>query len=260
MILATDGDFNVGQNTDEELEGLISMYRQWGIYLTCLGVGMGNYKDSKLEVLAKRGNGNFAYLDDEKEAEKVLMQEFTQTIYAVANDAYLEISFNPDIVKEYRLIGFDNKLRALADSLNEIQGGEEGSAHSLLAMVEIHPANIDVEHLFPGKKGFARASLHYKLPNDSIPRVTGYECSFSLTPFNDMPKSYRFATSTVMFGSLLKRSKFIRLINWDDVIEMANQSFDPNDVAQKEFIVLAEKAKKIYSKEKKRKKPKTGLN
>ena len=254
VILATDGDFNVGQNTDEELEGLISMYRQWGIYLTCLGVGMGNYKDSKLEVLAKRGNGNFAYLDDEKEAEKVLMREFTQTIYAVANDAYLGINFNPEIVQDYRLVGFDNKLKALSDTLNEIQGGEIGSGHSLLAMFEIHPTRPEVDALYPGKKGFAKAVLHYKTPDDSLPKQSLYDFPFTVTPFNDLPPAYRFASSTVMFGALLKKSRYMKDVTWDDVMEIANQSFDKNDIAQKEFIDLIDKAKKLYAKEKKKKK------
>jgi Ca-activated chloride channel family protein len=95
VILATDGDFNVGQQTEEELNQLINGYRSSEIYLTCLGVGMGNYKDSKLEVLANRGKGNFAYLDNEKEAEKVLMEEFSQTIYAVAKEAYIDVRFDP---------------------------------------------------------------------------------------------------------------------------------------------------------------------
>src|SRR5580693_10144390 len=91
-------------------------------------------------MLAKKGNGNFAYLDDEQEAEKVLVREFTQTVYAVAEDAYLNIVFNPSIVKNYRLIGFDNKVKVLSDSLSEIQGGEVGSGHSLLALFELTPA------------------------------------------------------------------------------------------------------------------------
>ena len=103
IILATDGDFNIGQTDEKELEELIAKERQTGVYLTCLGVGMGNYKDSKIEVLAKKGNGNFAYLDDIREAEKVLVTEFTQTLYSIANDVYLSIQFNPDLVKEYRL-------------------------------------------------------------------------------------------------------------------------------------------------------------
>ncbi|HTQ26733.1 MAG TPA: von Willebrand factor type A domain-containing protein, partial [Puia sp.] len=256
VILATDGDFNVGQTTEDELERLILTHRQWGIYLTCLGVGMGNYKDSKLEVLAKRGNGNFAYLDGEKEAEKVLMQEFTQTVYAVADDAYLDISFNPDVVKRYRLIGFDNKLQALSDSSKGIQGGEIGSGHSLVSIFEINPANQNLDLIQPGKKGFARADLHYRLPGDSIGRTTGYDFPFAASSFNELPSSYRFATAVAMFGGLLKKSPFMKDINWDDIIEMATQSFDPNDVSQKEFIELVDKAKKIYSKQKKKKKTK----
>jgi len=255
VILATDGDFNVGQSSDDELEKLISMHRQWGIYLTCLGVGMGNYKDSKLEVLAKRGNGNFAYLDDEKEAEKVLMNEFAETIYAVADDASLDIQFNPSIVKEYRLIGFDNKLSTLTDSTSEVQGGEIGSGHSLVAVVEFTPTSQYVDEFNPGKKGFAKLTLNYKLPNDSVLRKSYYDCPLIVTEFNDLPACYRFASSTIIFGSLLKKSRFTPQSTWDDVLELANQSYDPNDQAQKEFLILVEKAKKIYGKEKKRKKP-----
>ncbi len=137
VILATDGDFNVGQQSEEELNQLINGYRNSGIYLTCLGVGMGNYKDSKLEVLANRGKGNFAYLDNEKEAEKVLMEEFSQTVYSVAEDAFVDMQIDPGVVKNYRLIGFDNKSNALQDTSNILQGGEVGSGYSLIAMVEL---------------------------------------------------------------------------------------------------------------------------
>ena len=254
VILATDGDFNVGQNSEDDLEKLILVHKQWGIYLTCLGVGMGNYKDSKLEVLAKKGNGNFAYLDDEREAEKVLMNEFAQTIYAVADNAYIDVKFNPDIVKDYRLIGFENKLMALSDSSSEIEGGEVGSGQALMVLFEITPASHDLESYNPGKKGFASVVLHYRLPNDSTNRRSYYDCPFEYTSFKDLPASHRFAASTVIFGELLKKSKFVQLSTWDDALEIANQSLDPNDVAQKDFIQLIEKAKKLYAKEKKKKK------
>ncbi len=148
VILATDGDFNIGQASEEELEKMITQHQQWGIYLTCLGVGMGNYKDSKLEILAKKGNGNFAYLDNEKEAEKVLVKELTQTLYSVADDALFNIWFNPSVVKEYRLIGYDNKRKALADSVSEIEGGEVGSGHTTLALFEISLAYENGRSLF----------------------------------------------------------------------------------------------------------------
>lgn len=139
IILATDGDFNVGQTTEKELEELITKERQSGIYLTCLGVGMGNYKDSKIEALAKRGNGNFAYLDDIKEGEKILVNELTQTLYTVANDVTMNVQFNPAMVKEYRLIGYDNKKNAITDSLSTLEGGEIGSATGITAIFEIVP-------------------------------------------------------------------------------------------------------------------------
>ena len=142
VILATDGDFNVGLKSETDLEDLITEQGKSGIYLTCLGVGMGNYKDSKIQVLAQKGNGNFAYLDSYAEAEKVLMKEFMQTFYTVADDAYLNVQFNPQYVKEYRLIGFENKMGAIKDTSATIEGGTIGSAYSMLVAFEIVPFNI----------------------------------------------------------------------------------------------------------------------
>ena len=251
VILATDGDFNVGETSEEELEKLVTIHKQWGIYLTCLGVGMGNYKDSKLEVLAKKGNGNFAYLDDEKEAEKVLVREFTQTVYAVADDAYLNIAFNPTLVKSYRLIGFDNKVKMPTDSLNEVQGGEVGSGHSLLALFEITPTDPDSVEM-EDKSRLARVVLNYRLPHDSLIKTSTYICPSQLTAFRDLQPCYRFASSIALFGGLLKRSKFTSQAGWKDVIELAEKSRDPEDGVQEEFIGLVEKARKIYGKHRKR--------
>jgi len=251
VILATDGDFNVGETSEEELEKLVSLHKQWGIYLTCLGVGMGNYKDSKLEVLAKKGNGNFAYLDNEREAEKVLVSEFTQTVYAVADDAYLNISFNPSLVKNYRLIGFENKVKVLSDSMNEVQGGEVGSGHSLLALFEITPTDPDSTEI-TDKDRLARVALNYRLPHDSTNRVSFYECPSRQTAFRDLQPCYRFASSIALFGGLLKRSKFTSQAGWKDVIDMAQKSRDPEDGVQQEFIGLVEKARKIYGRRKRR--------
>jgi Ca-activated chloride channel homolog len=252
VILATDGDFNEGETSEEELEKLVMQYKDWGIYLTCLGVGMGNYKDSKLEVLAKKGNGNFAYLDDEQEAEKVLVREFTQTVYAVADDAYLNIDFNPALVKNYRLIGFDNKVKALSDSLSGIQGGEVGSGHSLLALFELTPVSAD--SIAPGgDRGLlARVVLNYKLPHDSVDRVTCYSCPNDVIAFRDLQPCYRFASSIALFGGLLKKSPFMKQADWKEVIEMAQQSRDPEDGMQQEFIGLIVKAQKIYGHSRKR--------
>lgn len=255
VILATDGDFNVGQNSEDELEKMITQHQQSGIYLTCLGVGMGNYKDSKLEVLSKKGNGNFAYIDNEKEAEKILVTELTQTLYTVADDAFLNIRFNPEFVREYRLIGFDNKLKALADSLSEVEGGEIGSGHSLMAMFEISPIGTT---MLPGSDRFAnrgemaKINLSYRLPEDSILKVTGYNAPYTITSFADLPSCYRFASSVAMFASLLKESRYYRHISWTDAVIIANQSRNANDAIQTEFIGMIEKARKIYTRTKKK--------
>jgi Ca-activated chloride channel family protein len=251
VILATDGDFNVGQSSEDELEKMITKHQESGIYLTCLGVGMGNYKDSKLEVLAKKGNGNFAYLDNEREAEKILVKEFTQTMYTVADDAFLNIRFNPALVRDYRLIGYDNKMKALADSLSSLEGGEIGSGHSMLAMFEITPAGIMQEkHNISGE--LAKVNVSYRIPEDSLIKHTGYRVDYNFYEQEDLPRYYRFATAVSMFGAMLKNSKYYRQVSWNDVIIMANNAHDKKDALQVEFIAMVEKAKKIYSRYKKR--------
>lgn len=254
VILATDGDFNVGQASEEELEKLITQHQESGIYLTCLGVGMGNYKDSKLEMLAKKGNGNFAYLDNEREAEKVLVKELTQTLYTVADDAFMNIRFNSALVKEYRLIGFDNKLKALVDTLREVEGGEVGSGHSLLVMFELIPNYPADDPSFYDKDGIADITVNYKRSNDSIHSVTAYLCPATYLPFKELPGCYRFASSVVIFASLLKDSKYARHTTWNDAAIIAANACDSRDALQKEFIEMIGKAKKIYTKNKRRKK------
>ena len=258
VILATDGDFNIGQTADEDLENLITSYQQTGIYLTCLGVGMGNYKDSKLEVLAKKGNGNFSYLDSESEAEKVLVKELTQNLYSVADDASLSINFNDEYIKEYRLIGFDNKLKALTDSVMEMEGGEVGSGHSMIALLEIVPTSRlssalqFADNIQAINKNIAEVSVNYRNPGDSVKHWSSYGVKYNYTPFHELPQSYRFASTVAMFGSLLKESVYAKQVTWNETIIAANESYDPTDPAQKEFIAIIEKAKKIYTKRKKK--------
>jgi Ca-activated chloride channel homolog len=258
VILATDGDFNIGQTSEEDLENLITSYQQTGIYLTCLGVGMGNYKDSKLEVLAKKGNGNFSYLDNEAEAEKVLVKELTQNLYSVADDASLNINFDDNDVKEYRLIGFDNKQKALNDSIMEMEGGEVGSGHSMVAMFEIIPSSRlaaalqHADNIQDINKSIAEVTVNYRLPGDSLKRWSGFGVKYNYTSFVDLPQRYRFAAAVAMFGSLLKESVYAKQITWNDAIIAANESYDKYDPAQTEFIAIVEKARKIYSKRRKK--------
>jgi Ca-activated chloride channel family protein len=261
IILATDGDFNVGMKTEEELDSLITKERESGIYLTCLGVGMGNYKDSKIQTLAQRGNGNFAYLDNFKEAEKVLMKEFTQTLYTVADNVYMNVEFNPEYVKEYRLIGFDNKVGALRDTLSVIEGGEIGSGYSMVGMFEITPTEVNkgaIKDNFTSGK-FADVKLKYHYPDETKEYNTNYQCRFDFIPFTELDKCYRFSSAVAMFGSMLRNSTFVKNIDWDDIASIAERSSSSNDLLQKEFITLVQQAKKLYSKVKKKKGGGTGF-
>jgi Ca-activated chloride channel homolog len=255
VILATDGDFNVGVKTEEELDEMISQQRESGIYLTCLGVGMGNYKDSKIQTLAKKGNGNFAYIDNFREAEKVLLKEFTQTLYAVADDVYMNVEFNPNYVKEYRLVGFDNKVGALKDSLSVIEGGEIGSGHSMMAIFEIEPTDANKFAIKDDRMSgnFADILLQYNLPNDKKEYSYTSPCPFDYTTFNELEKCYRFSTAVALFGSMLRSSSFIKNTSWNDLILLAESSSGPDDLLQKEFVILVQQAKALYLKGKKKK-------
>jgi Ca-activated chloride channel family protein len=258
VILATDGDFNVGLRTDDELNELISRHRESGIYLTCLGVGMGNYKDSKIQTLARKGNGNFAYLDNFDEAQKVLMKEFAQTLYAVADDAYMNVEFNPEYVKEYRLIGFDNKVGAIVDSLAMVEGGEIGSGYAMIGIFEIEPAQtnlkMDSALSLPGK--FADIKLKYRNPKDTTMRYFNYSCTYQFEPFARIENHYRFSAAVTMFGSLLRGSAYAKSINWNDLALLAGASANLEDLSQKEFVTIVNQARELYTKTKKKKKPK----
>jgi Ca-activated chloride channel homolog len=247
VILATDGDFNVGATSEKALDELITKERQKGVFLTCLGVGMGNFKDSKLETLAKRGNGNYAYLDDINEAEKVLVKELTQTFYAVANDVYMNMHFNPKLVKEYRLIGFDNKRDAVADTTIEIEGGEVGSGSSVLAIFEIIPQD---ERLFTGditdKDGIAKLSMRYSLGSDTTHKMMEYICPTTFIDFKEIDKELQFATAVTMFGLKVKQSKYIKDADWLDIETIATASYNEKDYLQTEFLQMIDKAKKLY--------------
>ncbi len=254
VILATDGDFNVGLTSEKALEDLITKERQGGIYLTCLGVGMGNFKDSKLATLAKKGNGNYAYLDNANEAEKVLVKELTQTFFAVADDVYLNLQFNSDMVKEYRLIGFDNRRDAVADSAIDLEGGEIGSGNSVLAVFEIVPAS---DKLFKPetlpKDKIAHIEMRYSLCDDSTQLLLSTACMANFVEFKNIDKELQFAAAVAMFGLKLKQSKYIKLVDWMDIQKIAAESYDPKSYLQTEFLQLIDKAETIYSPKKRKK-------
>jgi Ca-activated chloride channel homolog len=248
VILATDGDFNVGIRSEEDLEQMIEEQKAGGIYLTCLGVGMGNYKDSKIQTLAQKGNGNFAYIDSYLEAEKILTKEFTQTLYTVADDVHLNMQFDPADVKEYRLIGFDNKVGAIKDTLASVEGGEIGSAYSMMLAFEITPQKNTATTRQPVK-----FSLQYlNAGHNNTQQVVESHPALQLTPFDSLAKEYQFASAVIMFGSLIKESRFAKHMSWEKVLAIANQSADMANPSQKEFISLVTQAKELYGKKKKK--------
>lgn len=252
VILATDGDFNIGQTNEKELEDLILGFRKTGIYLTCLGVGMGNYKDSKLETLAKKGNGNFAYLDNVLEAQKVLVTEFTQTIYSVASNAFLKIRFDASVVKSYRLIGYDNKKDALADSSSKLEGGEIGSGHSLMAIFEVEPVTIDAASLLG--LPLATISLHYQKPGTDQKIIIQFRTYFHPVNLLAADSCYRLATCIALFGSILKNSSFTSHYSLEELPSLVKTAINYHDPYQQEFLSLVEKALMLYKPVKKKKK------
>lgn len=247
VILATDGDFNIGQTSEQELENLIAQHSQSGIYLTCLGVGMGNYKDSKLEVLAKKGNGNFAYLDDEKEAEKVLVTELTQTLYTVADDAYLTLHFNSEKITDYRLIGYENKLNALTDTLSRVEGGEVGPGHTMLVMVEYTPETASKSD------ELAKVKIEYMLPSDSSINYIEYSINENFSKLEDLPQPIQFSSAVALFSGLLKESIYFQDITWTTLETLAAKVYNPEHLLEAEMLQMIADAKRIYSKKGKRK-------
>lgn len=253
IVLATDGDFNVGLRTEEELDELISSQRQQGIYLTCLGVGMGNYKDSKIQLLAKKGNGNFGYIDSEREAEKIMMKEFAQTLYTVADNTYMQVSFSPRWVRQYRLIGFDNVAAALLDTLSLIEGGEMGSGHTLTALFEIVPT----DELLIAQRDLvfdtlASVTLRYRFPGDTLQQQqAAYLSTQQVTSLLGL-RTHQFNAAVALFGMKLKASSFVKNYNWDQLQTLTSQVIDREQPLQVEFSQLVAQAAEQYDVKKKK--------
>lgn len=257
IILATDGDFNVGQRSEKDLEDLIASEKKSGIYLTCLGVGMGNYKDSKIEILAKKGNGNFAYIDNIHEAEKVLVTEFTQTAFSVASDVRLSIKFDSDMVSSYRLIGYANKSTSLEQKATELEGGEIGSGSGNMVVFEIVPSENAPK--MAASTRLATASILYRLPEDTTQQTIRTQSINNYLPFGQINKSLQFGIAVTMFGLKLHESKYFPAVSWDFIKKTAAASIDDKDFLRSQFIDLLDKSKEIYDGKHKNKKKKRRL-
>ncbi|MFT3681080.1 MAG: von Willebrand factor type A domain-containing protein [Ferruginibacter sp.] len=244
IFLGADGDFNVGLNTEKELQSMIAYQKQTGIYLTCLGVGMGNYKDSKLSILSQTGNGNFAYIDNEQEAEKVLVSELTQTLFTVADNVSVTVSFDPAQVIAYRLTGYDNDRTSVADSTIQLEGGEIGSGHSLTALFELMQNNDSV---IAGTAGvLATARIQYNLPGLRSNYTVSYNCSNEITLFKNVNTGVKKTACVALFGMKLKQSKYVSDMNWRKIKMLCNANFSRDNFIENEFLELVAKAEKIY--------------
>ena len=247
VILATDGDFNVGQRTEKELEDLIISYKEYGISLTCLGVGMGNYKDSKLETLSKKGNGNFAYIDQIAEAEKILVKEFTSTLFSVAKNTILNISFNKRAISTYRLIGFDNKKDAIADSSATLMGGEIGSGHTSLALFEIELEEKEKPNQL------ADIKLSYGSTINESTETQMFQLKNNYTPIHLIDSASRRLITIAAFAGLLRKSKYFNGYSYSELSSLASSACNPINTVQKELLLLIQKADKLNNPPKRKK-------
>jgi len=264
IVLCTDGDFNVGVSSNNELESLIESKRKTGVYLTVLGYGMGNYKDDKLQILAEKGNGNHAYIDNIQEANKVLVNEFGSTMYTVAKDVKIQVEFNPAQVNAYRLIGYESRLLNKEDFNDDTKdAGELGSGHTVTALYEIIPAGVKntyggVDNLKyqtnnnttnsvqPNNSSeLLTVKLRYKLPkSDSSNKM---EVPVLMSDINKKPSAdFKFIMAVSMFGQLLRESDFKGNSSYDKVIELANNGIGADTHGyRKEFVRLVESVNQL---------------
>lgn len=247
IILAADGDFNVGMSTEKDLMNLIQQEKQSGIYLSCLGVGSGNYKDSRLYAMAQKSNGNFAYIDNEQEAERVLVTDITKTLFTVAEDVFIAVHFNPVKVDQYRLLGYENDNTVVTDSIRKLKGGEIGSGHSLMAVFELSLVDSSLD----SHSWIAKMDVHYKLPQQAEDHSISYTCNSNIMALKQTDSSIRKAISVVMFGLKLKDTEYSKMISWRSLQKLAAGCFTKERYLDKEFLSLVGKAKKMYTHRKK---------
>ncbi|MDT4787979.1 von Willebrand factor [compost metagenome] len=260
VILATDGDFNVGSSSNTDMETLIEEKRKSGVFLTCLGYGMGNYKDSKMQILADKGNGNYAYIDNIQEANRFLGKEFKGSMFAIAKDVKIQIEFNPKHVQLYRLIGYENRKLRPEDFTNDaIDAGELGSGHTVTALYEIIPTGVESEFLnkTPDLKytkvqengtvyneELATIKFRYKKPDGdkSIEMVNVIENK--PIPLNNTSDDFKFSAAVAWFGLKLRDSKLIPNKSSEDIKKLAKEGLsDDEDGYKAEFVRLVESVK-----------------
>jgi len=242
VILATDGDFNVGISSQEELVQLIEQKRELGIFLTAIGIGRGNLNDAMMEQLADNGNGTYEYMGDAEQAEKVLVYELGK-FFTVAKDVKVQVKFNPAAVKRYRLIGYENRVLQSEDFENDQKdAGEIGAGQTVTALYEIEPMGTGGPLSVPT----FTIDFRYKDADANESQPLTLEVFDGQTPFGAASENMRFAATVAGFGMLLRDSPHKGTVTYDQVVGWAEnaEAFDPQGYRQK-FIAVAKKAKAL---------------
>ncbi|MEM7372532.1 MAG: VWA domain-containing protein [Bacteroidota bacterium] len=257
VILATDGDFNVGASSDSELVRMIEEKRENGVFLSVLGFGSGNLKDNKMEQLADKGNGNYAYIDNILEAKKVLVNEMGGTLFTIAKDVKIQVEFNPSMVKGYRLIGYENRIMAAEDFNDDTKdAGELGSGHAVTALYEVVPFGASTEIRDAGDLKYQMTvpvdgsqaevmnmKFRYKRPDGDVSTLIEQPIGTEILSLDRTSDNFLFSAAVAEFGLLLRDSQYKGAASYDHVMELAKlaKGTDPNGY-RAEFIQLVERA------------------
>lgn len=262
IVLATDGDFNVGVSSNAEMERLVEAEREHGVFMTVLGFGMGNYKDDKMEIIADKGNGNYAYIDNLQEAEKTLVREFGGTLFTIAKDVKLQLEFNPSRVAAYRLIGYENRLLANEDFNNDKKdAGDIGAGHTVTALYELVPVGAKDAKKFTGKVDplkYQKANatgdgefahewltlkLRYKQPDGHQSKLLVTAVKGEVPEFKKCSADLQFACGVASLGMLLRNSEFKNGLTYPQAIDMIRSGKGSDDEGDRgELLKLAKLA------------------
>lgn len=263
ILLATDGDFNVGVTDFNTLKGMVAEKRKSGISLTTLGFGTGNYNEQLMEQLADAGDGNYSYIDNEKEAKKVLQRQLSSTLATVAQDVKIQVEFNPNTVKEYRLIGYENRALKQEDFNNDkVDAGDIGAGHQVTAFYEIIPVGVngwldesryqnskanDSKNTTANEYGFLK--LRYKLPNQSNSQLIETPILKSAKAFNQADHDTKFAVATIAYAEQLRGGKYNGNMTWNEILKLAQDNISKDEHGLRaEFVELVKIAKSLSAK------------
>ena len=261
ILLATDGDFNVGITDFNTLRSMVAEKRKSGISLTTLGFGSGNYNERLMEQLADAGDGNYSYIDSPEEAQKVLHRQLSSTLATVAQDVKIQVEFNPATVKEYRLIGYENRMLAREDFNNDqVDAGDIGAGHNVTALYEIIPAGqtgwlpesrYQAAPAANDKAGseYAFINLRYKLPGQSNSILINRPVAVGSKPLAQGSNATRQTVAAAAFGELLRGGKYSGNFGWPQTLELARNAQSPDRHGlRRQFVQLIEKAQQLSSK------------